>query len=135
MGEAGCCARAALLRSTCGTRGRCSSFLSRGNVNKHVYGGETFVACESPQRRPKQCDTGPPHTLTLQLCNIAVFFSGGWHTTYPGLLRKNYWRIPIKTGSSHGSETATTPERTTHSPPAPTPLPKAHRKPTVARRG
>lgn len=30
------------------------------------------------------------------------------HGVPPVLLRKNYWRIPIKTGSSQGSETATT---------------------------
>lgn len=57
--------------------------------------------------------------MTIHPCNIAVFL-GGWHAAYPGLLRKNYWRIPIKTGSSHGSETATAPE-TTHSPLAPNP--------------
>lgn len=32
--------------------------LSRGNVNKHVYCGGTFVACSSPQHQPKQCGEG-----------------------------------------------------------------------------
>lgn len=49
---------------------------------------------------------------TLHPCPVTVFFLNiyqrGLQTANQLLLRNNYWRIPIKTGSSHGSETTRT---------------------------
>lgn len=104
--DVGCFVCTALLSFYMWIQSASFPILSRGNVNKHVYCGGTFVACSSPQHQPKQCGeggdkNGEAHASVPSQRTAA-------HGVPPVLLRKNYWRIPIKTGSSQGSETATT---------------------------
>lgn len=54
LSDAVCFVCAALLWAYMWKQRAMFSFLSRGNVNKHVYGGETFVACSSPQHHQPQ---------------------------------------------------------------------------------
>lgn len=56
--DVGCLVCTALLSFYMGIQSASFPILSRGNVNKHVYCGGTFVACSSPQHQPKQCGEG-----------------------------------------------------------------------------
>lgn len=56
--DVGCFVCTALLSFYMWIQSASFPILSRGNVNKHVYCGGTFVACSSPQHQPKQCGEG-----------------------------------------------------------------------------
>lgn len=89
--RAGACAR------PCGWGRR--RFRSRGNVNKHVDGGQTFVARGSPH--PNTNNATWLQNVAVELRNNAGGFLGGWHAAYPGTVAQEGQANP---GSSHGSE-------------------------------